>query len=36
MSEEITDKKITYKLKFINNSRFLLESLSNLVDSLAE
>ena len=32
--ENNIDKKITYKLKFIDSYRFLSTSLSNLVDNL--
>ena len=34
--ENNNDKKITYKLKFIDSYRFMSTSLSNLLDNLSE
>ena len=36
MKKELENKKITYKIKFIDSLRFIVSSLSDLADNLAE
>ena len=36
MGKEIWNKTISYKLKFIDSTRFIASALSNLVDNLVE
>ena len=36
MSKEMIDKKITYKLKYIDSTSFIPLTLSNFVDNLVE
>ena len=36
MKKELGNKKITYKIRFIDSLRFIVSSLSDLADNLAE